>query len=273
MKHWTLDDIPWDRFDPAKVDPEMLKVVKAAAMVERNADDYARYLAEVFDDDPDFVEAARGWAREEVQHGKALARWAAIADPSFDFDARFAHFVEAITLPQNPEVSVRGSRCSELVARCLVEVGTSSNYSALGSAAQEPVLKDICRRIAADEMRHYALFYKHMKRYREQEGLGFWRGLRVVLARIRESEGDDELPYAYYAANHADDGPYDRKRHGHAYACRTYSYFRRPHVERGVAMILKAIGIKPRDRLTIGLAGLVHRFIRFRANRLARAEA
>ena len=31
MGHWTLDDIQWDRFDPAKVDPDLLKVAKAAS--------------------------------------------------------------------------------------------------------------------------------------------------------------------------------------------------------------------------------------------------
>ena len=36
-KLWTLDDIPWDRFDPALVEPNVLKVVKAAALVEFNA--------------------------------------------------------------------------------------------------------------------------------------------------------------------------------------------------------------------------------------------
>ena len=32
MKHWTLDDIPWARFDPSRVDPETLRIVKAARM-------------------------------------------------------------------------------------------------------------------------------------------------------------------------------------------------------------------------------------------------
>jgi len=41
MGYWTLDDISWDRFDRSKVDPELLKVVKAASLVERNARDYA----------------------------------------------------------------------------------------------------------------------------------------------------------------------------------------------------------------------------------------
>src|SRR3546814_4742156 len=50
--------------------------------------------------------------------------------------------------------SIRGSRAGELVARCMVEVGTSSYYRALGDAATEPALKAICRFIAGDELRH-----------------------------------------------------------------------------------------------------------------------
>ena len=30
MPRWTLDDIPWDRFDPAKLEPAVLRIVKAA---------------------------------------------------------------------------------------------------------------------------------------------------------------------------------------------------------------------------------------------------
>ncbi len=43
MKHWTLEQIPWSRFDPARVDPEIVKLVKAAAMVEFNGGDYATH--------------------------------------------------------------------------------------------------------------------------------------------------------------------------------------------------------------------------------------
>ena len=53
---------------------------------------------------------------------------------------------------------MRGTRCGELIARCMVEVGTSSYYSALGDAAQEPVLREIFRRISADGLRHYKMF-------------------------------------------------------------------------------------------------------------------
>ena len=48
MKQWTLEQIAWDRFDASKVDPEILRNIKAAAMVERNGGDYGIYLGRVF---------------------------------------------------------------------------------------------------------------------------------------------------------------------------------------------------------------------------------
>ena len=53
MKHWTLDQVAWDRFDPSRIDPGQVPLVKAAAMVEHNGNDYAAYLCNVFHDDPD----------------------------------------------------------------------------------------------------------------------------------------------------------------------------------------------------------------------------
>ncbi len=248
VKRWTLDDIHWDRFDGAKLDPEIVKVVKAASLVEYNGADYAAYLCNVFSDDPDFQAAARNWAEEEVQHGQALGCWAHMADPSFDFARTFKRFTEGYRLPLDATTSVRGSRAGELVARCVVEVGTSSNYSALGAATAEPVLKEICRYIAADEFRHYKLFYTHMKRYLEIERISRLRRLAVALGRLNESE-DDELAYAYYAANGGADEPYDRKRCARAYAARTFSYFRPVEVRRSVAMTFRAVGLSPRSHL------------------------
>ena len=57
-KYWTLDDIPWDSFDPTKVDRNMMRIVKAAAMVEYNGGIYAEYLCSIFAGDPHFQDAA-----------------------------------------------------------------------------------------------------------------------------------------------------------------------------------------------------------------------
>ena len=99
MKHWSLDDVAWGDFDPARVDPDIVPLVKAAAMVERNGMDYAVYLGRVFVDDPDFRQATDNWAVEEVQHGDALGRWAGLADPGWDFAAAFERYRNGYKLP------------------------------------------------------------------------------------------------------------------------------------------------------------------------------
>lgn len=270
MPLWTPDEIPWDQFDAGKVDPNLVCIVKAAGLVEQNGSDYARYLCNVFDDSA-FHEVARQWAAEEIQHGQVLGRWAALADPGYDHAAASARFTAGYRVDLSAKKSVRGSLSGELLARCIVEVGTSSYYAALGEATNEPVLKEICRRIEADELRHYKLFYTHLKRHLTADGLGLWRRLRVALGRILESE-DDELAYAYFAANE-NTAPFERVRYNRAYVRRAYSVYRRHHVERGVAMIFKVVGLKPQSRLNRMAASLAWWIMHRRAERLARQVA
>ena len=243
-EHWKIADLPWIEFDPAKVDADVLKIVKAAALVEYNAHDYATYLCNVFPDDAAFQQVAKDWALEEVQHGEALGKWAERADPSFNFLAASTRYKAGYSINVNAEHSIRGSHVGELISRCIVETGTSSYYTALGDSVAEPVLKQICRHIAADELRHYKMFYDHLKRYLEQGRLSRLERVKIGLGRIQESE-DDELAYAYFAANAPSDAAYDRPAYTSAYMVRAYRYYRREHVERVVAMVFKACGFKP----------------------------
>jgi hypothetical protein len=269
MKHWRIDDVGWERFDAAKVDPSIIPLVKAAALVERNGTDYAAYLNRVFRDDPDFQQAADYWAEEEVQHGEALGKWAMLVDPSWDYQAAFARYKEGFRLPLEATASVRGSRTGELIARCIVETGTSSYYTALADAAAEPVLQQICRHIAADEFRHFKLFYDHMRRYLRRERIGVLRRLMIAAGRITESE-DDELAYAYYCANQAPEAAYDHKRCSAAYLSTAARYYRPRHVERGMGMIFKAVGLKPQGRLSDLTTRLAWRVLGWRRVRLER---
>lgn len=271
MAGWTLDDIDWTGFRADLVDPDLLAVAKAAALVEHNGADYAVYLNNVFADDDTIKPAIDAWAVEEVQHGKALARWARMADPAWDFDGAFKRFVEGYKLPLDAMASVRGSRAGELIARCIVETGTSSYYTALAEAAREPVFAQICRKIAADEFRHYKLFYEHMNRYLARDGIGRVTRVWTGLGRIAESE-DDELSYAYYAANLWPE-PYDRKTAARAYARRAYAVYRRRHIDRGIAMALKAVGLPATGVLQRPIAALATAFMTRRAEALARADA
>lgn len=262
MVSWTLEEIPWRDFDRSRIDPEIVPMIKAASMVEYNAGDYRTYLCNVFHDDPRAIKAIEGWAEEEIQHGQALGRWAEIADPAFDFADSFARFTAGYRIPVDAATSVRGSRTGELIARCIVETGTSSYYSALADATDEPVLKAICRRIAADEFAHYQLFHSHLKRYLDRENLGAWRRFRVALGRIRESD-DDELAYAYHAANRAGLA-YDRRSAAAAYGRTALGYYTPAVIEPAIEMAFRAIGVRSLGPVTRVLGWLIWGILRAR---------
>ena len=272
MKHWRIEDVAWDRFDPSQADPELVPLVKAAAMVERNGTDYAIYLNRVFGDDPDFRQAADYWAAEEVQHGDALGKWATLADPTWDYQVAFARYKAGYRLQLDAEASIRGSRTGELIARCMVETGTSSYYTALADATKEPVLQQICRHIAADEFRHFKLFYDHMRRYLARENLGVMARLRIALGRIGETE-DDELAYAYHCGNETQSQTFQHARCTAAYMAGAMGFYRYRHIERGTGMILKTIGLPPRGRLSTGATSLAWHLLQWRQRRFARQLA
>ena len=267
--HWSPEELPWAAFDPERVDPDLVPLVKAASMVESNGHDYAVYLNRVFADDAQVCGMMTGWAHEEVQHGVVLGRWARLADPSFDYDAALARFRAGYSIQVDADASIRGSRTGEMIARCMVEVGTSSFYSALADRTDEPLLKAICKRIAADELRHYALFYRTMKRYLANERLNKIERIRIAFLRVLETE-DDELAYAWFAANEGG-GAYDRRQSNRAYMRESYALYRPHHARRGMTMIFKAVGLKPTGRLSRILSRLAITLISFRARRLARA--
>ncbi len=65
--------------------------------------------------------------------------------------------------------------------------------------------------------------------------------LKIGLGRVHESE-DDELAYAFFAANTPRGARYDRATYSSAYLMRAYSFYRPDHVERVVAMVFRACG-------------------------------
>jgi len=268
---WTLEDIRWSAFDPSRVDGKLLAAVKAAALVEYNAPDYVTYLKRVFRDaDPQTLDDIERWGEEETQHGRALGRWAEMADPSFNLQESFARFRAGYTPPHfasGEEISVRGSRRGEMIARCVVESGTSSFYSAVRDFTGEPVLKEIAGRIAADEFRHYKLFFETLNRQDEPD-LPFWKKLIVAVTRVKESD-DDELAYAYYCANvpasQEKSIPYNREEYARAYHAKAMTLYRQHHIRKLVQMVAKPCGIDPQGRLAQIATALLWRMLKFRA--------
>ena len=268
---WTLDDVRWAAFDPSKAEPWLVAAIKSAALVEFNAPDYVTYLKQVFyDAGPETMAALEQWGREETQHGQALGRWAELADPTFKLEVAFARFragYKPAHLANPGGGSIRGSRRGEMIARCVVESGTSSYYTAIKDATDEPVLKEIAGRIAADEYRHYKLFFETLQAQREPD-LSFWKKLRIAIGRVTESE-DDELAYAYYSANVAAADmatiPYRRAYHSRVAASILNKIYRRQHIQKLVQMVAKVVGAQPQGRMTNLAAAVLWRLMRLRA--------
>jgi len=262
---WTLDDVHWDWFQPARVDPRLLAAIKAAALVEYNAPDYVVYLKRVFQGASEqTIAAIEQWGIEESQHGLALGRYAEMADPSFKLEEAFARFRKGYRPEHfmgNGEVSVRGSRRGEMIARCVVESGTSSYYSAMRDATEEPLLREIAGRIAADEYRHYKLFYDIHQEQAEPE-LGFLKRLWIAIGRVREGD-DDELAFAYYCANVNSEEeaskPYERKKYSRVASANGAGIYTRKHIQKLVQMVVKAIGADPHGWLAELAGSLVWR--------------
>lgn len=267
---WNMTtDIDWGRFEPDQVDPEILKTIKAAALVEANAPEYVSYLSNIWADEPDMIRALKVWGQEESQHGMALAKWAAMADPQFDFDDALGRFRIIQDIDTDPSASIRGSRTNELIARCVVESGTSSLYAAIRDKTDEPVLKQLAGRIAADEFAHYGMFLKLSKSETAQPSL--LMKLRVAFGRLFEAS-DDELAGAYYCANFGANSatPYHRATFSNAYQKRVLGIYQRRHIDRLIAMISKAAGLDPARWPVRGLQAIAWRGLMWRRRQLVK---
>jgi hypothetical protein len=197
---WSVGDIPYDSIDASLIhdNTELFYLIAAASFVEITSDLYTRNLIEFFQGNPEIENwLANFWEPEEVQHGVALKRYVQAVWPEFDWERSYrAFFVEygaACTME-----ALAHTRSLEMVARCVVETGTSSFYRTLSEVAPEPVLKQITANISGDEVRHYKHFYRYFLDYKESERPGRVAILRQLWKRSTDVKAED----AYFAFKH-----------------------------------------------------------------------
>jgi len=265
---WKFEDIDWSQFDSRLVDFDIVRVLKAGSVIEHNGSDYGLYLKNVFAGDDVFIKEVDSWSNDEVKHGRVLANWVKLADPTYNFEERFKAYVDGFPIATDSKESIRGSRSAELLTRCMVEIGTSSFYSAIKDATDEPLLKQICGKIAADELRHFKLFYKHLQRYKKVEKLNLYQRFKIAVGRLFENE-DDELAFAYYTAN-AETGPYNCKHYTRMYGKSVYGFYNKLHVDRAMALFCKALGFNPTGWMQKGFSYLAFRILSSKAEKYER---
>jgi len=105
------------------------------------------------------------------------------------------------------------------------------------------VLKDICRKIAADESRHYKLFFTNMERYRAKERPPVWQRLWVAVTRFKEAD-DEELSTAYRVANDLPE-PDAPEQFVEEYMGCAFGFYQERHARRVGHMVAQAVGFRP----------------------------
>jgi hypothetical protein len=90
--------------------------------------------------------------------------------------------------------SFQSSKALEMLARMIVETGTSTTYRAFENYANsfdEPVLADLSHRIYKDEVNHYSYFDTYFKYYNQNENLGRKEIFKVISQRLKEASSED----------------------------------------------------------------------------------
>lgn len=190
---WSIADIDYAAIDVVTVreNRTLFYLLVGASFIESGSDTYAGNLAEYYATVP---EAARWlsehWEAEELQHGLALRRYVEHVWPEFDWERGYHRFFEEYSATCSID-NFEPTLALEMAARCVVETGTATYYRALEQASDEPVLRDLTRRIANDEVRHYKHFLRYFNTLSEQEKLGRGKVLSALSRRLLEIKNED----------------------------------------------------------------------------------
>ncbi|MDW3681836.1 ferritin-like domain-containing protein [Cupriavidus sp. CV2] len=190
---WSLSDIDFQAIDTARVRPdrELFYLLVSASFVESGSDTYAGNLAHYYAANPETSSwLSEHWEAEELQHGLALRRYVEHVWPEFDWERGYARFFEEYRHTCSID-KFEPTEALEMAARCVVETGTAALYRSLEQASDEPVLRNLTRRIADDEVRHYKHFYRYFNTFNAVERLGRLRVLGALVRRLLEIKNED----------------------------------------------------------------------------------
>ena len=193
---WHYEDI-----DYASINTEAIKdidflfyLITSASFIEITSDVYEKNLATFYAGDRQIVEwLANVWEPEEIQHGKALRRFVHTVWPEFDWEKSYHRFLD-LYLPHCTIEEFQPTKAKEMLARMVVETGTSTFYKAIENYSkdlQTPILAQIAHNISKDEVYHYDMFEKIYQKYNEEEHLGRDDIVKVIYDRLKEVDGED----------------------------------------------------------------------------------
>ncbi len=192
-RHWAIDDLDFCQIDVrrAHADDNLFYLAASASFVESGSDLYSRNLIGFFEGDDEVAGWLQNrWEPEELQHGRALRAYVNHIWPEFDWQSAYRSFLDEYRNYCKVEL-LEPTRTLELAARCVVETGTATYYTALSRGVDEPFLRALAALISADEVRHYKHFYRAFKRYQAQEMPARRRVFATIARRTLELKSED----------------------------------------------------------------------------------
>ena len=129
----------------------MFFLLMSASFIETGSDTYATNLAEHYAAWPEVASWLKDhWEAEELQHGQALRAYVEAVWPDFPwqqaYDSFFAEYSQLCTMEE-----LYSDQRLEMVARCVVETGTTAYYHTLRELSDEPVLTQLLGHIRNDK--------------------------------------------------------------------------------------------------------------------------
>ena len=206
--HWRIEDIDFSAIDRSAIEhnQDLFFLLMSASFIETGSDTYAANLAEHYAAWPEIAVWLKDqWESEELQHGRALRAYVEAVWPEFPwqqaYDSFFAEYSQLCTMEE-----LYPDQRLEMVARCVVETGTTAYYHTLRELSDEPVLSELLGNIRNDEVNHFKHFLKYFKELQQQSPVGRTRIAKALYGRLkelRESDSDIALRHVW-----AHKGPY-----------------------------------------------------------------
>jgi len=182
---WNLSrDIDWDAIEPAKLTPQWIFDVREVCLTELSALYATEMFLRDFYADIDFCSFISVWFYEEMKHHLVLRKYL----------ERVGEVVEEAELPRLRLTFDEGPAIETLTMHFCGEQRLAHWYTAFSANAPEPVLGQIFKVLAADELRHGAAYAKYLRKAVKNKPEVLPSVLRMALWMIRTSNDNPKHP-------------------------------------------------------------------------------
>ena len=159
---WTIDDVPWDKFDPALLTDEQAETIRLNAITEWAALPATEMFLRDNRHDSDFCAFMSVWFFEEQRHSLVLMEYLRRFRPALVPTEEELHNVRFEFDPAPPHETLMLHFCGE--------IRLTQWYRCASEWHTEPVIQEIYRMISRDEARHGGAYLRYMKRAIERSG-------------------------------------------------------------------------------------------------------